>query len=99
MKVTDQDRQTCLKQNWNLPTKISSRKLKAPDLKEHTKLKVVITGIDRLKTAYNSQTKVTREHQSHRPNAQNCRPHTEINTCSWQSDADRRVKLSDSETK
>ena len=61
MKVTDQDRQTCLKnnrnidkQNWNLATKISS---KGSDLKEHTKLKVVVTDIDRLKT-YNSQTTV-----------------------------------------
>ena len=99
MKVTDQDRQTSLKnsknkksinkQNSNLPIKISSRKLKAPDIKKHTKLKVVITNIDRLKT-YNSQTKATRKPQSRIPNAENCRPHTEINTCSWQSEADRR---------
>ena len=77
---TDQDRQACLKihkkninkQSWNLPIKISSRKLKAAsDLKKHTKPKVVI--LDMLKP--------------------DCRPHTEINTCSWQSEADRREKL------
>ena len=49
-----------------LPTKIRSRKLKAIDLKDYAKLKVLITDKDR-RNIYNSQREITQKSENRRP--------------------------------